>query len=128
MPVSVDDITLAGKDCVKINFVIQEFSSHFKLRDLGPTTQLLGIEIHRDYPTCTLLHSQSQFITNLIQEHGLQDCKPVSTPLKPGSCLSTSMSPQNCAEATETSQYSYISIVGFLMYMALTPRPDTNCP
>ena len=39
---------------------------HFKLRDLGPTTQLLGMEIHRDRPNCTLSLSQSQFITNLL--------------------------------------------------------------
>ena len=124
MPVFVDDITLAGNDGAKINSIIQELSSHFKLRDLGPTTQLLGMEIHRDRPNRTLSLSQSQFITHLVQEHGLQDCKPVSTPLNPGSRLSTSMSPQNDAEAAEMSQYPYISIVGSLMYLALTTRPD----
>ena len=43
MPVFVDDITLACKDGAKIDSVIQELSQHFKLQDLGPTTQLLGI-------------------------------------------------------------------------------------
>jgi hypothetical protein len=124
MPVFVDDITMAGKDGDKIDSVIQELSSHFKLRDLGPTTQLLGMEIHRDRPNRTLSISQSQFIINLLQEHGLQDCKPVSTPLNPGSRLSTSMSPQNTAEVAEMRQYPYISIVGSLMYLALTTRPD----
>jgi hypothetical protein len=81
---------------VKNNPVIQELSSHFKLCDLGPTTQLLGIEIHRDHPSGTLLLSQSQFITNLIQERGLQDCKPVSTPLNPRSRFSTSVTPELC--------------------------------
>jgi Reverse transcriptase (RNA-dependent DNA polymerase) len=40
MPVFVDDITMAGKDGDKIDSVIQELSSHFKLCDLGPTTLL----------------------------------------------------------------------------------------
>ena len=124
MPVFVDDITLAGKDGAAIASVIQELSSHFKLRDLGPTTQLLGMEIHRDRPNRTLSLSQSQFITDLLQEHGLQDSKPLSTPLNPGSRLSTSMSPQNDAEAAEMHQYPYISVVGSLMYLALTTRPD----
>src|SRR6267142_3226062 len=124
MPVFVDDITLAGNDGAKINSIIQELSSHFKLHDLGPSTQLLGMEIHRDRSNCTLSLSQSQFITHLVEEHGLQDCKPVSTPLNPRSRLSTSMSPQNDAEAAEMSQYPYISIVGSLMYLALTIRPD----
>ena len=39
--------------------------------DLRPTTQLLGMEIHRDHPKHSLSLSQSQFITNLLQEHGL---------------------------------------------------------
>ena len=124
MPVFVDDITLACNDGAKIDSVIQELSQHFKLRDLGPTTQLLGIEIHRDRPNRQLSISQSQFISNLIQEHGLSDSKPVTTPLNPGTRLSTSMCPQNDAEALEMQQYPYISVVGSLMYLAVTTRPD----
>jgi Reverse transcriptase (RNA-dependent DNA polymerase) len=36
MPVFVDDITMVGKDGDKIDSIIQELSSHFKLHDLGP--------------------------------------------------------------------------------------------
>ena len=66
VPVFVDDITLASKKGAKFDSLIEELSSHFKLRDLGPTMQLLGLEIHRDHPNCTLTISQSQFITNLL--------------------------------------------------------------
>ena len=45
MPVFVDDITLAGTDSAKIDSIVQKLSQHFKLQDLGPTTQLLGMEI-----------------------------------------------------------------------------------
>ena len=124
MPVFVDDITLAGTDSAKIDSIVQELSQHFKLCDLGPITQLLGMGIHRDCPNCHLFLSQSQHITNLFQEHGLHDCKPVSTPLNPGSRLSTSMSPQNDAEVAEMCQHPYISVVGSLMYLAVTTRPD----
>src|SRR6266702_3400400 len=124
MPVFVDDITLACKDGAKIDSIVQELSKHFKLRDLGPSTQLLGLEIHRDRPNRCLSISQSQYISNLIQEHGLSDSKPVSTPLNPGTRLSTSMCPQNEAEASEMRQYPYISVVGCLMYLAVTTRPD----
>ena len=124
MPVFVDDITLAGSDASKIDSIVKELSSHFKLRDLGPTTQLLGIQIVRDRPNHSLSISQSQFITNLLQEHGLQDCNPVSTPLDPGSHLSSSMCPQDAAEASQMHQHPYISVVGSLMYLALTTRPD----
>src|SRR6266702_993052 len=124
MPVFVDDITLACKDGAKIYSIIQELSKHFKLQDLGPTTQLLGLEIHRDCPNLHLSISQSQYISNLIDEHGLNNSKPVSTPLNPGTRLSTSMCPQTDAEASEMCQYPYISIVGYLIYLAVTIRPD----
>ncbi len=124
MPVFVDDITLACKDGAKIDSIVEELSKHFKLRDLGPTTQLLGLEIHRDCPNLRLSISQSQYVSNLIDEHGLNDSKPVSTPLNPGTHLSTSMCLQNDAEASEMCQYPYISIVGCLMYLAVTTRPD----
>ena len=100
LPVFVDDLTLAGKKGTNFDPFIEELSSHFKLCDLGPTTQLLGLEIHRDCTNLTLSISQRQFITNLLQDHGLQDCKPVSTPLNPGCCLFTSMCPQTEAEAS----------------------------
>jgi hypothetical protein len=124
MPVFVDDITIACQDSSKIDSVVQELSQHFKLRDLGPTTQLLGIQIHRDRPNRRLCISQSQFISNLLQEHGLSNSKPVSTPLNPGTRLSTSMCPQNDAEALEMQQHPYNSVVGSLMYLAVTTRPD----
>ena len=68
MPVFVDDITLAcSKDPSKIDSVIQELSQHFKLQDLEPTTQLLGIQIHRDHqPNCLHVISQSQFISMVL--------------------------------------------------------------
>jgi len=53
----------------------------------------------------------------------MQDCKPVSTPLDPGSRLSTSMSPQNAVEASWMHTIPYISVVGSLMYLAITTRP-----
>src|SRR6266571_4734914 len=70
------------------------------------------------------LDSQASPDPNLIDEHGLNDSKPVSTPLNPGTRLSTSMCPQNDAEALEMRQYPYISVIGCLMYLAVTTRPD----
>ena len=124
MTVFVNDIMLAGSDGALIDSIVNDLSQHFKLRDLGPTTQLLGLEIHRDCPNRRLHLSQSQYIANLLQEHGMHDCKPVFTPLNLGSHLSTSLSPQNSTEASEMRQVPYISIVGSLMYLAVTTRPD----
>jgi hypothetical protein len=41
----VDDITLASKSVKALDNFVIELGKHFKLRDLGPTTFLLGVEI-----------------------------------------------------------------------------------
>jgi hypothetical protein len=58
LPVFMDDLTLAGKKGTNFDAFIEELSSHFKLHNLRPTTQLLGLEIHRDCPNLTLSISQ----------------------------------------------------------------------
>ena len=45
IPVFVDDITIASKSVEKMDQFVEELSSHFKLRDLGETSFLLGVEI-----------------------------------------------------------------------------------
>jgi reverse transcriptase-like protein len=124
MTIFVNGIMLAGSDSGLLDTIVKDLSQHFKLRDLGPTTQLLGLETHRDRPNHCLLLSQGQYIINLLQEHGMQDSKPVSTPLIPGLCLFASMSPQNDVEALEIQQVPYISVIGSLMFLAITIRPD----
>jgi len=47
MPVFVDDITLASKSQGALDNFVVELGKHFKLRDLGATTFLLGVEITR---------------------------------------------------------------------------------
>jgi len=47
MPVFVDDITLASKSQVALDNFVIELGKHFKLRDLGATTFLLGVEVTR---------------------------------------------------------------------------------
>ena len=55
LPVFVDDMTFASTSAAAIDQLIVELSQHFKLRDLGATTQLLGIKIDRDRSKCWLL-------------------------------------------------------------------------
>ena len=48
MPIFIDDITIASSSAAESDQIVQELSEHFKLRDLGPTSFLLGIQITRD--------------------------------------------------------------------------------
>ena len=51
IPVFVDDMTIAAKDKSSILWVKDELKKRFKLRDLGPTSYLLAVEITRDRST-----------------------------------------------------------------------------
>ena len=62
MPIHVDDLTLASNSQSAIDHVVKELAQHFKLRDLGPTTFLLGIEITRDRSNHSMSISQHQYI------------------------------------------------------------------
>ena len=126
IPVFVDDMTLISKSQPAIQAFIKELSTHFKLRDLGSTTQLLGIRIDWDRPSRNISISQKQYIIDMLERYGMSDCKPVSTPMSPGSKLSTSMAPSSLEDITFMKPVPYLSAVGSLMYLAITTRPDIS--
>ena len=118
----VDDMTLSSKSAPAIESFIAQLSQHFKICDLGPTTQLLGIKIDRDRPKHSISLSQRQYCLDVLDRFGMADCKPISTPME--LCLSRTQSPQNAQEAETMRQTPYLSAVGALMYLATTTRPD----
>ena len=124
IPIFVDDITLAGKSLSDIKQVIQELSQHFKLRDLGPTSYLLGLKVTRNRSAHSLSVSQHQYILNMLDTYRISDCSPVSTPMKPGLVLSSKQAPSTPEEKQEMSRVPYINAVGSLMYLTTCTRPD----
>jgi hypothetical protein len=96
---------------------VAEMSKHFKLRDLGATSFLLGIGITRDRPNRKLYLSQRQYIVNKLEEFGMMDCKPVGTPMLPGHNLSSQQSPKTPEERQEMENIPYINAVSSLMYL-----------
>ncbi|EEB89105.1 hypothetical protein MPER_12841, partial [Moniliophthora perniciosa FA553] len=124
VPVFVDDITLASKSEDMLDEFVAKLSKHFKLRDLGATSYLLGVEITRNRPERKLYLSQRQYIINKLEEFGMTDCKPATTPMTPNLILSKSQSPQTPDEVEEMSEIPYISAVGSLLYLATMTRPD----
>jgi hypothetical protein len=123
-PVFVDDITFASKSKTKIAALKVELAKHFKLRDLGPTTFQLGVEVIRDRKARTLHLTQHRYCLDLLERYGFVDCSPVSTPMDPGVCLSTSQSPSTPEDKAFMRTVPYVSAVGALMYLAIVTRPD----
>ncbi|EGN94870.1 hypothetical protein SERLA73DRAFT_77603, partial [Serpula lacrymans var. lacrymans S7.3] len=51
-------MTLASTSTSALDQAVKDLSLHFKLRDLGPTSYLLGISITRDLSNRTISLSQ----------------------------------------------------------------------
>ena len=128
MPVWVDDITLASNSQSAIDDMIKQLQSLVKLRDLGPTTYLLGIEIIRDRSQRSISLSQRQYIVDILERFGMANCKPVATPMEPGLHLTKEMGPTTPEEIAEMKNVPYLNAIGALSYVAENTRADIRYP
>ena len=78
LPIFVDDCIFASNSLWLLDDLVVELSRSFKLRDLGPTTALLGIVITRDRPNRRLMLSQRQYILDMMERYGQADSTPVN--------------------------------------------------
>lgn len=127
IPVFIDDMTIAAKSKSDIQKVKDELKRHFKLRDLGPTSFLLGVEITRDRTARTLCLNQRQYILDLLKRFGFENLNSVTTPMDPNIKLSSSMSPKTPDEIAAMHNIPYTSAVGAFGYLATASRPDISC-
>ena len=90
----VDDMLIAGKDMSEINKIKAQLSGEFKMKDLGAAKKILGMEICRDREAGKLYLSQKNYFERVLECFGMQDAKPVSTPLASHFKLLVELSPQ----------------------------------
>ena len=55
-------------------------SRRFNMKDIGELKWILGIEIKRDRANRTIKLSQSTYISQMLQNFGMFDRKPIGTP------------------------------------------------
>jgi hypothetical protein len=123
IPVFIDDITLASNSQSKIDNTIKDLELHFKLRNLGPTSWLLGMKITRDFSNHSISLSQHQYISDKLREYGFSDCSPITTPMDPGLVLQKTQSLSD-QDKEYMSKVPYLNAVGSLIYLSQCTRPD----
>ena len=74
LPVFVDDMTFASKSLDAIKQAIADLTKHFKLCNLGPTTEILGIKIDRNRQKRSLMISQRQYYVDMLSCFNMADC------------------------------------------------------
>ena len=91
----------------------------FEMIDQGKIHYLLGMSTKRDRESKTLMISQPNYVEKVLKKFGMENCKPVSTPLEPGSKFQK-LSPSDEPFDVQTYQQA----IGCPTYMSTATRPD----
>nr|CAN68480.1 hypothetical protein VITISV_007280 [Vitis vinifera] len=116
--VYVDDIIITGNSDDLVSQVVECLAQRFSLKDLGPLSYFLGVEVvhHRH----GLLLSQRRYIKDLLTRTNMQAIKPIHTPLPTSSSFIKLSSGSPLSDPTK-----YRTVVGNLQFVSLT-RSDIS--
>jgi hypothetical protein len=117
----VDDMLITGPDINEIDRVKKALKEEFEMDDLGPVNYFLGVRIIRNRQNRSIALIQDAYISKILKKYGVQNCKPVVTPMEVGT-LNTMVT--NPGEATKAEILDYQSKIGSLIYLATHTRPD----
>jgi hypothetical protein len=123
----VDDILILSKNKRSLRQMKDELKKRFKMTDLGPAKQYLGIEIHRTKERISL--TQTEYITDMLKRFGMEDCAPKPTPMDDKIRLDIQDDAgENLAgdPLSETDKERYQQAIGSLLYLSLGTRPDIS--
>ena len=73
----VDDIIITSNSLPFIDHLVSRLSATFDLKDLGPLTYFLGLQI--EYTSQGLFMHQSKYALDLLTKFNMLDCKPCLT-------------------------------------------------
>jgi hypothetical protein len=115
LAIYVDDCFLIEKKCKFLNVFKHDFSRS-KTEDLGPAIWILGYSINRNRSCGTLHLVQTRYIKDVLQEFGMSDCNPVSTPIlaKPHKLLDAKFN---------AKEMPFAKLIGKLLYVSNCTRP-----
>lgn len=120
----VDDIFLGhDSDELRARFM-QEFSSRFRVKDLGPLRQALGASVSQSVAEGWVSFSLEKYITDLARRfHLLDNVAWADIPLPVALAKNCLASVPSAAEITATVE-EYGALVGSIVFVATFARPD----
>jgi len=124
MTIFVDDIlaTFPEECAYEWEICKQQLMAKFKMQDLGNCEWILGMRITRDRKKRKLCLDQTTYTEKVLKHFNMEICKTTSTP-ESGRKLSKEDCPSEEHRNEEMIKH-YQSMVGALMYLSLSTRPD----
>jgi hypothetical protein len=115
----VDDIIIVSSSSSATHRLLAHLQADFAVKDLGPLSYFLGIEVH--HTSTGLILTQHKYIQDILKRTNMASSNIVSTPMLPTDKLMlASGDPLSAEDSTR-----YRSVVGALQYLSLT-RPDIS--
>ena len=96
------------------------------MKYLGEKKHFLGIEIHRDMKHGKILISQQNYVEKILVVFDKNNVKLVNIPLASHFKLSSGLCPGNKEEKDYMSRIPYANVVGSLMYVMVSTRPNIS--
>lgn len=121
---SVDDILLASTTQKESNDVTEGLKQMFEITDNGPVDWLLGCKATRDWKRGMITLTQEAYVTSILRTFDMEFCNSASTPFPAKTTLSTDQCPTTDDEKKAMQAVPYCALVGKVMYLATTTRPD----
>ena len=81
----VDDIIVTGNSSSQVAHLITALNQVFELKDIGPLSYFLGIQISHTKDGITL--TQTKYASDVLHRFNMENSKPVKTPCCSSSCL-----------------------------------------
>ncbi|XP_017187728.2 uncharacterized mitochondrial protein AtMg00810-like [Malus sylvestris] len=113
----VDDILLTGNNDKQMQWLIEKLGTLFSMKDLGPLSYFLGVEV--TYSGENMHLTQSKYALDLLERTKFTAVKPVSTHVPAGQKLS-----QYVVEPYSNPE-QYRTVIGALQYLTIT-IPDLS--
>ena len=141
--VFVDDLVIACKLLAFIDAFKADIATRFNMKDMGVLSYFLGMEVRRGRDG-TITLSQQRYASDILKRFGMSECNPISCPFpnRPDLVQLGDSSGQSeipsfslgapCAFADddvgdmEDNVDRYRAIVGSLMYLMVSTRPDLS--
>lgn len=117
----VDDLIVFTNSIDFVDILKRGLQKVCTLKDLGPLTRCLGINVRQNKGEGTIELDQSDYIESLLTHFGMEACRPTGTPMDPIGGSSGSIASNS---AFNPADVPYQRAVGSLLYLVQATRPD----
>jgi len=119
----VDDMLILGKRQNDVDEFKSFLNHEYKMKDLGEVSVVLGLRIRRLIDGGWLTIDQEEYSKEVLLKFGMWDSKPQQIPISTENTLSQRDCP-SVDEKYKMEDVPYRSVIGSLMYLMISTRPD----